>query len=140
MTSLYTGISPPPINHSFSNDWRKVITVTAKRGTGKTKCIHSCISYLVSNDRPCLVATPTGYLASKNRAKLDTIDCDTVHVAFSLPIDNFSPTVNWSLSRYAVIFLDFLPWANPILVMGKPGTRKTHAISETVSRVTEREG
>ena len=33
-------------------------------------------------------------------------DCETVHAAFSIPIDNSLPSVNWSLARYAVIFLD----------------------------------
>ena len=93
--------------HSSSIDWRKVICITGKPGTGKTKCLHSCISFLVAKGRKCLVSTPTGYLASTYRSIFDSdIDCETIHAAFSVPIDNTPPKVNWSLSSYDVIIID----------------------------------
>ena len=95
-----------PQSRVFSSDWTKVITITGKPGTGKTKCVHACISHVISSGR-CLVATPTGYFASTYRSTFDTdVDCETVHSYLCIPIDHSSPRVNWSLSSYDVIFID----------------------------------
>lgn len=91
----------------FCTEWNRVITILGKPGTGKTKCMHACISYFISRGRRCLVATPTGYLASTYRSVFgNDIDCETVHASFCVPIDNSSPKVNWSLSCYDIIFMD----------------------------------
>lgn len=93
--------------NSFTTNWTKVITITGKPGTGKTRCMQACIEYLISKRRRCLVATPTGYLASTYRSVFDTdIDCETIHSSFCIPIDGSAPKVNWMLSTYDVIFID----------------------------------
>ena len=92
---------------SCPSDWTKIISVTGKPGTGKTKCLHACIQYIIEKQLRCLVATPTGFLASSYRALFDTdIDANTVHSSFSLPIDDSPPKINWSLSTYDVIIID----------------------------------
>jgi len=89
------------------NDWTRIISVLGKPGTGKTQCLHGCIRYLIQEDKNVLVATPTGYLASTYRAIFDTsIDCNTIHSSFNVPIDHTPPQVNFLLANYDVIFLD----------------------------------
>lgn len=88
-------------------DWTKIISITGKPGTGKTKCLHACIEYVIEKDLKCLVATPTGFLASSYRALFDTdIDANTLHSSFSIPIDNTRPQINWALATYDVIIID----------------------------------
>ena len=90
-----------------SSDWTKVISITGKPGTGKSKCLHACIEYAVASQLKCLVATPTGFLASTYRALFDTdVDANTIHSSFSIPIDSTPPKINWSLSTYDVIIID----------------------------------
>ena len=89
------------------NDWTKILSVTGKAGTGKTKCLHSCIRYIIEKELTCLVATPTGYLASSYRAIFDEdIDANTIHSSFCIPIDRSSPQVNWALGTYDLIIID----------------------------------
>ena len=92
-----------------NNDWTKIVFITGIAGTGKTKCLHSCIHYAIENQFMCLVATPTGYLASSYRAVFDNdIDADTIHSSFSVPIDGSSLQLNWALATYDLIIIDEL--------------------------------
>ena len=94
-------------SQSHSSEWTKIISVTGKAGTGKTKCVHSCIEHALENDVMTLVATPTGYLASCYRAVFDDdIVANTIHSAFSIPIDGSAPQVNWALALYDLIVID----------------------------------
>jgi hypothetical protein len=89
------------------NEWTKIISLTGKAGTGKTKCLHSCIQYAIENQLMCLVAAPTGYLASSYRAIFDQdIDANTIHSSFCIPIDGSMPQVNWALAMYDLIIID----------------------------------
>ena len=79
----------------------------SKAGTGKTKCLHSCIQNAIENEYTCLVITPTGHLASSFCAIFhDDIHANTIHFAFSIPIDSFSPLINWLLAMYDLIMID----------------------------------
>lgn len=92
---------------SHPNEWTRIISVTGKAGTGKTKCLHCCIQYIIEKQVMCLVATPTGYLASSYRAIFDEdIHANTIHSSFSIPIDESPPQVNWTLSMYDLIIID----------------------------------
>ena len=89
------------------NEWQKIISVTGKPGTCKTKCLHSCMDYAINQDLKCLVATPTGFLASSYRALFSPdIDANTIHSSFHIPIDTSMPQINWSLAMYDVIIID----------------------------------
>lgn len=92
---------------STTNDWTKILSITGKPGTGKTKCLHACIQYLIDRQLKCLVATPTGFLASSYRALFDTdIDANTLHSSFCVPINNTFSQINWALAIYDVIIID----------------------------------
>ena len=87
--------------YESTQDWRKVISVTGKPGTGKTKTLHACVKFAVDNQFTTLVATPTAMLASSYRALFDEeIDANTIHSSFLIPIDGSSPQINWNLSMY----------------------------------------
>jgi hypothetical protein len=89
-------------------DWRKVLLLTGKPGTGKTHCVKSAIHEAIEQDRDILVATPTGFLASTYSASFPQgIETDTVHAAFKYPVSPAVPAeTNWDLMRYDVIVLD----------------------------------
>ena len=73
----------PSLSSDGSNDWRKIIFITGKPGTGKPKCPHCCIQYCIDQQLKCLVSTPTGYLASSYRGLFfPDIDTNTIHSSF----------------------------------------------------------
>ena len=100
MTSKTSSYATAEMHHSLDtstdgNEWTYILSVTGKAGTGKTKCLHSCIQNAIENKYICLVATPTGYLASSFCAvSHDDIHANTIHFAFSIPIDGSSPLIN----------------------------------------------
>ena len=89
-------------------DWKKVLLLTGKPGTGKTHCLKQAIYEAIDQERDVLVATPTGFLASTSSAAFgDDVETETVHAAFKYPVStNTSPEVNWELMRYDMIVLD----------------------------------
>ena len=89
-------------------DWRKVLLLTGKPGTGKTHCLKQAISQAIDQERDVLVATPTGFLASTYSAAFgEDVETETVHAAFKYTVSQAtSPQVNWELIRYDVIVLD----------------------------------
>lgn len=88
-------------------NWTKIISITGKAGTGKTKCLHASIDYAIENELKSLVATPTGFLASIYCAQFDEdLDANTVHSSFLIPTDGSSPQINWALAIYDLIIID----------------------------------
>ena len=89
-------------------NWKKVLLLTGKPGTGKTHSLKQAIYEAIDQERNVLVATPTGFLASMYSAAFsDDVETETVHAAFKYPVStDTSPEVNWELMRYDMIVLD----------------------------------
>ena len=103
-----------PDTFIYRTEWTQIVSVTGKAGTGKTKCLHSCIHYAIENHFMSLVATPTGYLVSSCRAVFDDdIDANTIHSSFCIPVHGSSPQVNWALAMYDLIIIDEVSMVPP---------------------------
>lgn len=109
-------------------DWRKYLLVVGKPGTGKSHSLIRVIEMCISQAENVLIATPTGFLATKFKYLFqDDIDSDTVHAAFHFPVsvkDQLS--YNWNLSNYDLIVIDELSMI-PLKIF--------HHILETVSEL-----
>ena len=108
-------IEERPPGAFFHHDWRKIILVTGKPGTGKTQAMLVCIDTCSRMGKNVLVATPTGFLATRYRSHFnDNVSCDTVHSTFSYPVlDSSRPTINWTLATFDLVVLDeisMIPW------------------------------
>ena len=61
----------------------------------------------IDQELKCLVATPTGYLASSYRGLFyPDIDTNTIHSSFYIALNGSMPEVNWSLAMYDIIIID----------------------------------
>ena len=62
----------------------------------------------MQNGKAIFVVAPTGLFASRFRAILpQSVDCDTVHAAFNIPVDNEQqPQTNWAISQYDIVIID----------------------------------
>ena len=89
-------------------DWRKVLLLTGKPGTGKTHCVKQAINQAIEQERDILVGTPTGFLASTySTAFGGEVETETVHATSKYPVSPATcPEINWELMRYDVIVLD----------------------------------
>ena len=73
-------------DHHPDVDWRKILLLSRKPGTGKTHCVKQPIQRAVDENRAVLVTTPTGFLATTYAAQfLDEVDTNTIHSAFQYP-------------------------------------------------------
>jgi hypothetical protein len=62
-------------------DWKKILLLTRKPGTGKTHCVKEAIYQAIDQERSFLVGTPIGFLASTYSATfLEDVNTDTVQV------------------------------------------------------------
>ena len=93
---------------SIDLDWKKIILLCGKAGSGKSYLIKSIVHKLCHHQLNVLIVTPTGILASSFKATLpDEVRCDTVHAAFKYPVStDLRPTINWELSNYDIIIID----------------------------------
>ena len=67
-------------------DWRKILLLIGKPGTGKTHCVKKAIRKAVDENRAVLVTTQTGFFPTTYAAHfLDEIDTNTIHSAFQYP-------------------------------------------------------
>ena len=98
--------TPQPTNSTI--DWKKLILVTGKAGTGKTHCLLKAIDESLEDERQILVATPTGFLATTDSEFfLNEITADMVHNAFKYPVLPYDhPQINWDLGHYDLIVMD----------------------------------
>jgi len=89
------------------NDWTKIISIEGKPGTGKTRCIHGCIKHCSMVTSGFWSLHRLVFLVSTYRAIFDTsIECNTIHTIFCVPLDNTAPRINYLLANVDVIFID----------------------------------
>lgn len=105
-----------PVNvRSNDVDWKMLIVVQGKAGTGKTHVLLACISHCIEHGQSVLVATPTGHLSCSYQMQfMSSIHSDTIHAAFHIPVtEGDSPAINWHLSKYDIIVLDEIAMIPP---------------------------
>ena len=92
---------------AINNDWQKFILITGGPGSGKSQIMKRTIEKCIEQSRNILVAAPTGILATRFK-KLFTehIHADTVHGAFTYPVGNERPKINWIISTYDIVIID----------------------------------
>ena len=102
-----TIIEEEEMDIAINNDWKKFILITGGPGSGKSQIMKRTIEKCIEQSRNILVAAPTGILATRFK-KLFTqrIHTDTVHSAFTYPVGNERPKINWIISTHDIIIID----------------------------------
>ena len=97
-------------NHSRSSDssWQKYRVLLGKSGTGKSQVLIRAISHAIRHELSVLVATPVALLAQGyNSIFYKDVTTDTLHGAFSIPIDGPHPNeINHGINQYDLIVVD----------------------------------
>ena len=97
-------------NHSEGADsnWQKYRLLLGKPGTGKSQVLIHAIDYAIRHELSVLVAAPVALLAQGyNSIFYDEVTTDTLHGAFSIPIDGPLPNeINHRMNQYDMIVVD----------------------------------
>ena len=97
-------------NHSAASDFtrQKYRLLLGKPGTGKSQVLICAISYTIHHDLSVLVAAPVALLAQGyNSIFYEDATTDTLHGAFSIPIDRPYPNeINHRINQYDLIVVD----------------------------------
>ena len=97
-------------NHSDASDstWQKYHLLLGKPGTGKSQVLIGAIDYAIRHELSVLVAAPVALLAQGyNSIFYEDVTTDTLHGAFSIPIDGPLPNeINHGINHYDMIVVD----------------------------------
>ena len=97
-------------NHSDPADssWQKYCLLLGKPGTGKSQVLVRAIDYAIRHELSVLVAAPVALLAQGyNSIFYEDVTTDTLHGAFSIPIDGPLPNkINHRFNQYDMIVVD----------------------------------
>ena len=97
-------------NHSDGTDsnWQKYRLLLGKPGTGKSQVLIHAIDYAIHHELSVLVAAPVTLLAQGyNSIFYDEVTTDTLHGAFSIPIDGpLLNEINHRMNQYDMIVVD----------------------------------
>ena len=97
-------------NHSDASDstWQKYHLLLGKPGTGKSQVLIRAIDYAIRHELSVLVAAPVALLAQGyNSIFYEDVTTDTLHGAFSIPIDGPLPNeINHGINHYDMIVVD----------------------------------
>ena len=97
-------------NHSDTSDstWQKYRLLLGKPGTGKSQVLIRAIDYAIRHELSVLVAAPVALLAQGyNSIFYEDVTTDTLHGAFSIPIDGPLPNeINHRINHYDMIVVD----------------------------------
>ena len=89
------------------NDWLKIISITGKPGTGKTKCLHCCIQHSINQKMLCCDTNRIPCFIIQYKALFyPDIDTNMIHSSFYIALDGSMPEINCSLAMYNVIIID----------------------------------
>ena len=96
-----------PSNVADSN-WQKYRLLLGKPGTGKSQVLIRAIDYAILHELSVLVAAPVALLAQGyNSIFYEEVTTDTLHGAFSIPIDGPAPNeINHTMNQYDMIVVD----------------------------------
>lgn len=100
--------SCPELPSSLDLDWRKLILLVGKPGTGKTHTVCTSVQRTLQDQFKVAIAAPTGFLTNLYRAQFeDEAYIDTVHAMLRYPVDSHvAPAVNWCLAEYDLLLID----------------------------------
>lgn len=108
LTSRQSSLSDD--NHSAASDsrWQKYRLLLGKPGTGKSQALIRAISYAICHELSVLVAAPVALLGQGyNSIFYEDVTTDTLHGAFSIPIDGPLPNeINHRINQYDLIVVD----------------------------------
>ena len=97
-------------NHSATSQssWQKYCVLLGKPGTGKSEVLIRAISHAIRHEMSVLVATRVALLAQGyNSIFCEDVTTDTLHGAFSIPIDGPYPNeINHGINQYDLIVVD----------------------------------
>ena len=104
-------------NHSAASDsnWQKYRLLLGKPGTGKSQVLIRAISYAIRHELSVLVAAPVALLAQGyNSIFYEDVTTDTLHGAFSIPIDGpLLNEINHRSNQYHLIVADEASMISP---------------------------
>ena len=104
-------------NHPAASDssWQKYRLLLGKPGTGKSQVLIRAISYTIRHELSVLVAAPVALLAQGyNSIFYEDVTTDTLHGAFSIPIDGpLLNEINHRSNQYDLIVADEASMISP---------------------------
>ena len=106
--SRVTAHLPSTLVDSDQSPKKKFALIAGGPGTGKSVVISHLINDCIERNLQILFVTTGAHLARMWGSKFpdDNVVCDTVHAKFLIPPDGSDPSVNYSLTRYNIIFID----------------------------------
>ena len=99
--------SCPELPSSLDLDWRKLILLVRKPGTGKTHTVCTSVKRTLQDQLKVAIAAPTGFPNLYRAQFEDEAYIDTVHAMLRYPVDSHvAPAVNWCLAEYDLLLIN----------------------------------
>jgi len=83
------------------------VIVAGMHGTGKTTAVRAALYHCIRQQLNILICCPTAFLALMYKSEFPTLECNTLHSAFFIPVDTTQPLrTNFALSEFQVVAID----------------------------------